>query len=388
MSTGIEIGRPKVLHVLGRMQRGGAEMRLLEVMRHLCPSEFHADVCALSGLPGRLDESVRACGGAVIPLKLSASFPRRFIRLLRTRQYDVVHSHVLHTSGAILFLAAAAGAPVRIAHFRAMDDARTSTWRRRMQRSLMLRFIDRYATHIVACGEGAMNGIWRPGWQTDERCQIIYNSVDPTRFEPPADRSRIRESLGLSRASDVFLHVGNEVPEKNHRRLLTIFAEIAQLDASARLVLVGAGTDNPAGISGRAIADLSLRDKVLTLGVRDDVPQLLGACDAMLLPSRFEGLPGIVLEACVAGIPVVATDLPGVREIASRLALVRCLPLSTLDREWAATALALPDEARRIGLKAKAVDAFRASVFHVDRAVEAHRLLWSGMKERSPSRCS
>ena len=387
MSTGIEIKRPRVLHVMGHMQRGGAEMRLLEVMRHLCPSEFHADVCALSGLPGRLDDDVRACGGAVIPLKLNASFPRRFIRLLRKQRYDVVHSHVLHTSGAILFLAAAAGAPVRIAHLRAMDDGHTSTWRRRMQRNLMLHFIDRYATHIAACGEGAMNAIWRPGWQSDARCQIVYNSVDPTRFEVPPDSSRVRESLGLSRGSHVFLHVGNEVAEKNHRRLLAIFAEIAKTDASSRLVLVGAGTDNPQGISGRAIADLSLRDKVVSLGVRDDVPQLLKASDALLLPSRREGLPGIVLEACVVGIPVVATDLPGVREIASRLALVRCLPLSTPDCEWAATALAMPEEARRIGLRAKAADAFRASVFHIDRAVEAHRRLWNGMKERSVSRC-
>jgi glycosyltransferase involved in cell wall biosynthesis len=288
----------------------------------------------------------------------------------------------------ILFLAAVAGAPVRIAHFRAMDDGRTSTWRRRLQRNLLLHFIDRYATHIAACGEGAMNAIWRPGWQNDERCLIIYNSVDPTRFEAPSESSRIRESLGLSRASRVFLHIGNEVAEKNHRRLLTIFAEIAKMDSSSRLVLAGAGTDNPHGISGRAIADLSLRDKVVTLGVRDDVPQLLRASDALLLPSQREGLPGIVLEACVVGIPVVATDLPGVREIASRLALVRCLPLSMRDGEWAATALALPEEARRIGLRAKAADAFRASVFHIDRAVEAHRRLWNGVKKRSASPCS
>jgi glycosyltransferase involved in cell wall biosynthesis len=295
---------------------------------------------------------------------------------------------VLHSSGAILFLAAAARAPVRIAHFRAMDDGRASTWRRRVQRNLMLHFIDRYATHIAACGEGAMNAIWRAGWQTDERCQIVYNSVDPARFEAPSDDSRIRESLGLSKASHVFVHIGNEVAEKNHRRLLTIFAEIAKMDASAKLVLVGAGTDNTEGISGRAIADLSLRDKVVALGVRDDVPQLLRACDVLLLPSRLEGLPGIVLEACVAGIPVVATDLPGVREIASRLALVRCLPLSMRDCEWAATALALPEQARRIGLKAKAADAFRASVFHIDRAVEAHRRLWNGMTEKRTSPCS
>lgn len=380
--------RPRVLHIVGRMQPGGAEMRLLEIMRGLCPSEFQVDVCALSGLEGSLDTQVRACGGTVVPVGLNLLFPLRFIHLLRRERYSVVHSHVLHATGGILALAAAAGVPVRIAHFHAMGDGHSSTRRRRLQRKLMRQLIDRYATDIIGCGEGAMNAIWRADWQSDPRCRVVYDAVDPTRFMLTADRHRIRADLGVPQAGRVFLHIGNEVAEKNHGRLIAIFAQITKLDPSARLVLIGAGTDNPEGISARAIHNFAIRDRVRALGVRDDVPLLLAAADALLLPSIREGLPGVVLEACVSGAPVLATDLPGVREIASRLPLVRYLPLTADDAAWAAAALALPDRTTDIGLQGPAAETFRASVFHIDRAVEAHRVLWSGMKERSVYACS
>jgi glycosyltransferase involved in cell wall biosynthesis len=371
----IRDSRIRVLHVLGRMQRGGTEMRLLEVLRRLCPGEFHADVCALSGLPGVLDEAVRDCGGSVIPLPLNSAFPARFTRLLRRGRYAVVHSHVLHASGGVLALAAGSGVPVRIAHFRAMHDGRASTARRRAYRRIMLSLIDRCATDIVGCGEGAMNAIWRAGWRSDARCRIVYNAVDSARFSG-ADVACARQHLGIPQGVPVFLHVGNEVAEKNHARLLAIFAAIRRAEPSSRLVLAGANTDAPDGASSRAIARWGLGDAVTPLGVRDDVPRLLDAADVLLLPSLCEGLPGAVLEACAAGVPVLATDLPGVREIASRLTLVRHLPLTADDEQWAAAALRLPGEAASLRLRDLASAAFRRSAFHIDRSVEAYRELW------------
>jgi glycosyltransferase involved in cell wall biosynthesis len=178
------------------------------------------------------------------------------------------------------------------------------------------------------------------------------------------------------------------VAEKNHERLLSIFAEINRQEPSSRLILVGAGTDDAAGISRRVIDRLRLTAAVKALGARGDVPQLLRAADVLLLPSLREGLPAIVLEACVSGVPVLATDLPGVREIARRLVLVRYLPLSAADADWAAAALRLPDEASRLRLRATAAETFRASVFHIDRAVDAYRLLWNGAKHQRADACS
>src|SRR5690606_31497974 len=110
--------------------------------------------------------------------------------------------------------------------------------------------------------------------------------------------------------------------------------------------------------------------------VRLDVPRLLRAADVLLLPSLREGIPGVVLEACVIGVPVLATDLPGVREIGNRLEGVYFLSLAESDAEWARVALSLPGEAARLRLRERARERFRPSVFHVARAVEAHRALW------------
>jgi glycosyltransferase involved in cell wall biosynthesis len=380
----------RVLNVLARMQPGGAETRLVEIMGRLRPREFRVDVCAHSGQAGALDAAVRGCGGDVIPLRLDARFPGRFVGLLRRGRYHVVHSHVLHTSGAILALAAVAGVPKRIAHFRVTTDGRRSTLRRRAYRRAMCELIDRYATDIVGCGEGAMDAVWRAGWRTDPRCRIIYNTVDLTRFEQMADRDRMRSDLGIPTGAEVFIHLGREAPDdqKNHRRLLNIFAELRKAVASAWLVLAGAGTDDAAGETAGAVRDLGLQDRVVALGVRNDVPRLLKSADALLLPSRWEGLPGAVLEACAAGVPVLASDLPGVREIAARLSLVRYLPLTASDAEWAKAAACLPAEAKRLALKETSADAFRASVFHVDRAVEAYRTLWGRPVERRECACS
>jgi glycosyltransferase involved in cell wall biosynthesis len=365
----------QVLHVLGRMQPGGAEMRTLEIMQRLCP-EYPADVCALSGLPGTLDFRVRELGGRVVPLALGVDFPRRFVHLLRNGGYHVVHSHVLYTSGLILALAAWAGVPVRVAHFRATHDGRPSTVRRRAQRLVLRSLIDRYATDIVGCGEGAMDAVWRTGWRGDPRCRIIYNSVDPARFDQPIARERVRAELGIPVTAPLFVHVGNAVAEKNHRRLIEIFAAIRAIAPASWLILAGTGTNSPDGVTARRSRELGVGDRVVGLGLRHDVPSLLKAADALLLPSTAEGLPGIVLEACAAGLPVLATDLPGVREVAARLRLVNYLPLSESNEQWAAVAVTLPSRAEQIKLRDTAAEAFRASVFHVDRAVEAYRALW------------
>jgi glycosyltransferase involved in cell wall biosynthesis len=378
-----------VLYVLGRMQPGGIEVRLLDVMRRLDPEKFRLDVCALSGLSGSLDSDVRTLGGKVIRLPVkNLAFASRFTRLLRQNDYHVVHANIHYTAGMILCLAGRAGIPVRIANFHSIEDGRTSTLCRRAQRTAMRHLIDQYATDIVGCCETVLDQAWSKNWRSDSRCRPIYYGADGTDFERRGDRSSVRAELKVPMEAQVFLHLGRSSPEKNHLRLLAIFAQIRKIVPSAWLVIAGSGTDEARGVVARGIGDLGLQDRSIVLGARTDVPRLLEAADALLLPSLFEGLPNVVLEACAAGVPVLATDLGGVREIASRLSLVRYLPLSARDAEWAAVASQLSAEAERVQLRDMAADAFRASVFHLDRAAEAHRLLWSRAQVLGGLACS
>jgi glycosyltransferase involved in cell wall biosynthesis len=374
----------RVLHVIGRMDPGGAELRLLELIERLSPGEFRIDVCALSGRSGALDERVVACGGAVFPIRLDRLFVRHFLRLLRRERYTVVHSHVLYSSGPILALAAAAGVPVRIAHFHSMRD-RERRPLERLQDRVGSALLQACATQIIACGEGSMNDVWRTHWQRDPRCRIVYDAIDLDRFLRPVSQPVARSEIGVPVGAPMFLHVGNNAMEKNHLRLLRIFAAIRAREPSAWLVLAGAGTDVPDGPIAAGIRALGLESCVAALGVRPDVPRLMKTADVLLLPSIREGLPGVVLEACAVGLPSLATDLPGVREIAMRLPGVIYLALGESDAMWAETALALRAEAARMDLRERAADRLRSSVFHVDRAADAHRALWRGAASLEPS---
>jgi glycosyltransferase involved in cell wall biosynthesis len=371
------------------MQQGGVEVGLLDVMRRLRPNQFQVDVCALSGLRGSLDFEVQRLGAKVIPLPVrSLGFPRRFTRLLRENGYQVVHATVFYSSGLILALARTAGVPVRIANFHSDRDGRTNTWSRQAQRRAMRLLVDRYATDIVGCCETVLAASWSERWHSDSRCRVVYLGADASAFAPRGNRLNVRGELGVPAEAPLFLHLGRSSPEKNQRRLLAIFARICSLLPSARLVIAGTGTADPEGEIAAAIRDFGLSDRALALGVRTDVPRLFEAADALLLPSLYEGLPIAVVEACAAGVPVLATDLGGVREIASRLALVRYLPLNVSDDAWAAAASALPGEAQQVRLRETATEAFRGSVFDLDRATAAHCHLWSRAQAHAEPACS
>ncbi|MEW5919271.1 MAG: glycosyltransferase, partial [Gemmatimonadota bacterium] len=175
------------------MTYGGAELRTLDVMRAIDPREVRFHFCTLSGQDGTLDDTIRAAGGTVNPCPLDLGFPHRFARLLTEREIDVVHSHVHYPSGLMMRVAARRRVPVRVTHFRNTHDGRRLTPRRRAQRALLRRWIDRYATDILAVSEGAMSEAWHPAGRRDGRCRVIYNGIDIEAFAGPADPAGVRD---------------------------------------------------------------------------------------------------------------------------------------------------------------------------------------------------
>lgn len=364
----------KILHIFGRMLRGGAEMRTLELMRAVDHDQFRFYFCTLSGLSGTLDDEIRALGGDVYPCPLGWQFPGRFRQLLEEGNFGVVHSHVHYFSGFILRQAAYAGVPVRIAHFRNMYDDHSNNLRRRIQRSIMRHWIDHYATDILAVSEGAMDWSWKPSWRDDPRCRVIYNGLDTTAFAKPTERDGVIHEFGLPTTSTLYIHVGRMDTQKNHLRLISIFNEIYRCQPMARLLLVGRGGNEIERRLREQIHELNLTYAVVFAGERSDVPRLLKAADVMIFPSLFEGLPGAVLEACAAGTPVLASNLPGVKEIAEHFAkLVMPMSLNTSNEVWAEKAMEMgsrkPDRDAVLG-------EFLDSPFAIRRCVQAHAEVW------------
>jgi glycosyltransferase involved in cell wall biosynthesis len=326
----------RILHVFGRLQFGGAEKRTVAILPHLPPGVV-CDFVVLSGLEGDLDDEVRAAGGEVYRCALGPSFPIAFIRLLRRVRPDVLHSHVHWVSGSLLTLARLARVPGRIAHFRSTGDGKPRSPQRRARDKLLRTMTMANATGILAVGEGVLDAVIGERWRDDPRCAPLYSGINLTRFgSDNGARTALRKSLGIPKNARIVAHVGNMRGAKNHRGLAHIFAQVTGPNAP-HLMLIGR-TDPATEADIRVtLATADSEKRLHILGVRDDVPTLLKGADAFLFPSVYEGLPGSVLEALAAGLPVVASDLPGVREIAERVPGVDVLSLDVGPEIWATT---------------------------------------------------
>jgi glycosyltransferase involved in cell wall biosynthesis len=322
-------------------------MRTLELFRILDRSLYVFEFCALSGRSGELDDQIAALGGTVHPMRLGIVFPWAFLRLLRQRRYDVVHSHVHFFSGVILVLAALAGVPRRIAHFRSTEDGKGHGPRRRARNMILRHLLKRSATDIVGVSRAALDIALGSAWPADPRCQVIYSGIAVENFRVTPDGANVRREFGLPSDATLVIHVGRLSAEKNHERLVRIFLRFAQLVPGARLLIVG---KRDAAIEARMAAVSNqghCGDRIVLAGIRKDIGRLLASSDLMLFPSLREGLPGAVVEAAAAGLPVLASDIPGIAELAGRLPGLRTISLSLSDDDWANYALTAYVERRR-----------------------------------------
>lgn len=360
----------RVLHVIGCLDRGGAETVSLDLCRAVAPTDVEQTFVTVNGFEGSLAGQFRAAGAHVTqcPFDPRRSFAARLWRLLRATRPDVVVSHVSLSSGPILLLARAAGVPVRVARVWSAGDGRRDTRARRARRALFRRLLRHGATDVVAVTAAALRFARPP--RADPRYRVLYNSVDPTRLAG-ADRVTARRRWGLPDEATVLVHLGRAAPEKNRPFLVEVHRAAHLRRPGTRLLVAGAGgTADLTGAHPEVVDDPT----VVLAGEVADIAPVLAAADVLLLPSLREGLPGVVLEALAAGVPVVASDLPCVREVADQVPGVLPLPLSAGPGRWAECALTQADTspAHRAGI----IRGLRASPFLLDRSVRAWRELW------------
>ncbi len=361
-------------------------MRTLELLRYLDPERYDLCLCALSGVVGNFGSKVEIAGGRVVEIPYGLTgFPRHFRRLLRDERFDAVHSHMYYQSGNILRLASRCGVPIRVAHFRNSQERPRTSWRRRLEALLLRRWIHRYATDILAVSEEAMCKAWRESWRDDPRCRVVYNGLDARPYETPSDRDGVLHEFSLPSHAFLCIHVGRMAVAKNHLRLIDIFAAVARRRDDAFLLSVGVGEQGIEDAVRRRVTELGLDDRVRFCGMRKDVPRLLKASDVMVFPSRWEGLPGVVLEACAAGVPVVASSLQTVREIAQRLPGIEVVSLDESDESWASRIAHPIGRPVPSQLQQGPAARVRESVFGIEHYAEAMCLLWDGRQVAMPA---
>lgn len=299
----------RILHVLGTTDLGGAESRIMDLYRHIDRNRVQFDFVVHKAKEGYFDKEIIKLGGRIFRVPRFRiynyfSYSKAFRNLFREHhEFQMVQGHITSSAAIYLPLAKKAGIPVTIAHARSagVDKGIKGILTKWMRRSL-----PRKTDYMFTCSKLAGISVFGKKAVEEEKTIFIPNAIDSGAFVYNEEKRRaMREHLGVS-DQYVIGHVGRFHYAKNHEYLIRIFAELCKDGDSYALILLGEGNGME---SIKALAkELGIENKVHFLGNHGNIYDYYQAMDYFVYPSRFEGLPGTVVEAQTAGLRCIMSD--------------------------------------------------------------------------------
>lgn len=374
--------RPLVL--LSSLATGGAERVTVSFLRRLAGTPHEAALCTLSSRNNRPVASELQEAGIVHhdlgarrladPLALV-----RYLRLLRGERFDLVHAH----GQDAWILAAAARSLLRLplALTRHVLDEPSRNRRERLRARFALAAARR-ADALIAVSSATADHLSRIARIPRSGIHVIANGIEITRFDRPELRQRrpeLRSGFGFEAEERIVLVVSVLREGKGHEVLIESLPMLWKRVPRARLAFAGDG-EREAAL--RALAQRYGRG-VVFLGAREDVPELLAACDLVVLPSFAEALPTSLIEAAAAGLPSVATKVGGVPDVVEHERTGLLVPPGSPGALAEAMARVLLDRNLSRNLGERACRRAREG-FSLDAQVRKTQALWSEMVAGAP----
>lgn len=326
------MNRPMVvLHVVGRLDIGGAESRIMDLYRNIDREkvQFHfmqhtKDRCAF-------EEEVERLGGKVyhVPrfnVKNYFSYKKAWEEFFKSHpEIKVVQGHMTSTAAIYLPIAKKAGVEVTIAHARSagVDPGMKGKITRFLRRNLYEKCDYRFT-----CSEMAGEAVFGDQNQILRKATFISNAIDVDKFKFDEEtREQIRYELGIKNKF-VIGHVGRFAHMKNHKYMLQILKQCIEIEKEKKLpetVLMFLGDGELKEEMMEQAAAMGISSRVLFMGNKRDVYRYYQAMDYFLLPSLYEGLPGTAVEAQASGLPGIMSDTVTREAVVTDLLQVRSI---------------------------------------------------------------
>ena len=330
----------RVLQIIGNVCRGGVEAVVMNYYRHIDRNRIQFDFVIDDDSNPLLDDEITSLGGRVY--KVEPYSKNIFKQIYQVRQivkengYEIVHSHMNTLSVFSLFAAWLGGAHTRIVHNH--STATDGEVFRTAIKYILRPFAKLFANQYAACSMLAAQ--WMFGdLAKKQKVTVFNNAIDLDMFSYDVEsRNRYRAEFGIGEDAFVIGHIGRFVYQKNHDFLIDVMAEVAKKKENSILLLIGDGPLDGAAFD--KVQKMGLADRVEFLGLREDVAKLYNSMDVFVLPSWYEGLPVVAVEAQANGLQCLVSD-----RISAECQLTSGLSFMQLEQSaeaWAGKILQLP----------------------------------------------
>ncbi|MCW6700871.1 glycosyltransferase family 1 protein [Anaerococcus sp. NML200537] len=292
----------RILHVIGGMDRGGAETLIMNIYRNIDRTKVQFDFAVHTNNRCHYDDEIESLGGKIYHLPRFKiyniiDYKISWNKLLSKGEWQIIHGHLDSTASIYLKIAKKYGL-ITIAH---SHSTSSGTGVKKIIVDYLHRDIVKFSDYNFACS--TESGEWLFG--KNSNFSIIYNGIEMKKFIfDESIRKNVRNELNLNNKF-VIGHVANYTYPKNHKFIIELFKIIAEKDSNANLVLAGKGVKENIYESIRGTL---IENKITFLGVRNDINRVLQAFDVFILPSLYEGLPVSLVEAQASGLQCIASD--------------------------------------------------------------------------------